>query len=88
MRVIKYNMMLKNRDNTLVSIIDKDIAECRDYINQHIQDEYGLVGNVNNTKLYDIIRGKTKKSMLNQIIIGITQKQYSREELEALRNAN
>lgn len=85
MKVVKYSMMIKNRDGSMFSIIDKDIAECVDIINKHIIDEYGFNMNITYTKLYDVIREKTKNSFLNQLILNITKKQLNRTELEELR---
>lgn len=69
----KYNMMIKNRDGSLFSIIEKTLDESVELLNQHINDEYNMDKYINNSILYNIVTGKTKKSFLNQLILKIEQ---------------
>lgn len=85
MKVVLYSMMIKNIDGSTFAIIDKKIDECVTIINNHVKDEYKIDIKLTYTKLYDILRGKTKKTFFNSIIELITSKQLNREELEAQR---
>ena len=85
MKVVVYSMMIKNVDGSIFAIINKNVEECVNIINQHIKDEYNVDMKLTYTKLYDIIRGKTKNTFYNNIIETITSKQLNRLELNELR---
>jgi len=88
MKVVRYNLMIKKRDGTLFAIYDKEIAECVKLINDFVKNEYGIDIKITYTKLYDVLRNKTKNSFLNQIMQNIEKKQYNQEDLNNMRNSN
>lgn len=86
MKVVRYNLMIKKRDGTLFAIYDKEISECVTIINDFVKNEYGIDIKITYTKLYDVLRNKTKNSFLNQIMQNVEKKQYNQEELNNMRN--
>lgn len=64
----------------------KKIAECVTLINEFVKNEYGIDIKITYTKLYDVLRNKTKNSFLNQIMQNIEKKQYNQEDLNNMRN--
>ena len=86
MRAVRFNVMLKNRDGTIIAIMDKTCRECCSMIESHLTTEYGLNKSISYSKLNDVFRGKTKNTILNYIIVKIEKRQLNTDEVKQYRD--